>query len=178
MGAVLITLHIRFFMFAKTMQNINIDFNVFVCSFDASSLLTNVLKICSKALNDESNSQPLILKDVFVNLVSISSSVEFNFNNNMYKHIDEVAMKSPLGLAFSNILLNIMKKRYFLKHESLQSTSEMLMTLLPSSVSKLKQMNFRPHLTAFIHPSNSLLGKRKTNVCHFLHLCRKNRYWF
>ena len=43
------------FTFAKTMQNLDIDPNVFMCSFDVSSLFTNVLldktiKICSEAL--------------------------------------------------------------------------------------------------------------------------------
>ena len=49
------------FTFAKTMQNLDIDPNVFMCSFDVSSLFTNVpleetIKICSEALYDQSNS--------------------------------------------------------------------------------------------------------------------------
>ena len=43
------------FVFVKTMQNIDVDPNVFMCSFDMSSLFTNVpldetIKICSEAL--------------------------------------------------------------------------------------------------------------------------------
>ena len=54
------------FIFAKTMQNLDIDPNVFMCSFDVSSLFTNVpldktIKICSEALYDESDSQPILL---------------------------------------------------------------------------------------------------------------------
>ena len=45
------------FMFAKTMQNFDIDSNVFMCSFDVSSLFTNIpldktIKIFSEALYD------------------------------------------------------------------------------------------------------------------------------
>ena len=77
------------FTFAKTMQNLDLDPNVFMCSFDMSSLFTNVpldktTKICSNALYDDSNLQPLIPKDVSVKLMkSATSSVEFSFNNNM-----------------------------------------------------------------------------------------------
>ena len=72
------------FTFAKTMQNLEIDPNVFMCSFDVSSLFTNILldeaiKICSKALYDQSNSQPVIPKDVLVELMkSATSLVEFS----------------------------------------------------------------------------------------------------
>ena len=46
------------FTFAKTMQNLGIDPNVLMCSFDMSSLFTNVpldetIKICSEALYDQ-----------------------------------------------------------------------------------------------------------------------------
>ena len=90
------------FTFAKTMHNLDIDPIVFMCSFDVSSLLTNVplhktIKICSCALYDDSNLQPLIPRDVFVELMkSATSSVEFSFNNTMYKQTDEVAMAAFL----------------------------------------------------------------------------------
>ena len=86
------------FTFAKTMQNLDIDPNVFMCSFDVSSLFTNVpldetIKICSEALYDQSDSQPVIPKDVLVELMkSAASSVEFSFNNTMYKQTDGVAI--------------------------------------------------------------------------------------
>ena len=105
------------FTFAKTMQNLDIDPNVFMCSFDVSSLFTNVpldeaVKICSEALYDQSNSRPIIPKDVFVELMkSATSSVEFSFNNTMYKQTDGVAMGSPLGPALANILLLLLFTR-------------------------------------------------------------------
>ena len=119
-----------------------------MCSFDVSSLFTNVpldetIKICSEALYDQTNSRPVIPKDVFVELMkSATSSVEFSFNNTMYKQTDGVAMRSPLGPALVTSSLDIMKKSYFLKRKSLQHTSDMLTTRLPSLITKLKQMNF------------------------------------
>ena len=79
---------------------------------------------------------------------------------------DGVAMESPLGPA--NTLLDIMKKRHFLKHESLPYTLNMLFIRLSSSITKLKQINSHPNSTPFIHSLNSLLKKRKTNVYRFL----------
>ena len=99
------------FIFAKTMQNLDIERNVFVCSFDVSSLFTNVpldktIKICSEAFYDKSDSQSVIPTDVFFELVKIAtSSVDFSFNNTMYKQTDGVAMGSPLGPALTNIFV-------------------------------------------------------------------------
>ena len=82
------------FTFAKTIQNLDIDPNVFVCSFDLSSLFTNVpldktIKVCSETLYDKSGSQSAIPKDVFVELMkSATSTVEFSFNNTKYKQTD------------------------------------------------------------------------------------------
>ena len=70
---------------AKTMQYPDINPNVFMCSFDVSSLFTNVpldetIKISSEALYDQCDSQPIIPKDVFVELLkSATFSVEFSF---------------------------------------------------------------------------------------------------
>ena len=130
------------FTFAKIMQNLNIDPNFFICSFDVPSLFTNVpldetIKICSDALYDNSHSQPFIPKDLFVELIkSATSSVEFSFNNTMYKQTDGIAMRSPLGSTLANIF-----KNYLLKRGSLQHTSNMFTTRLPSSITKLKEMN-------------------------------------
>ena len=107
------------FTFAKTMQNLDIDPNVFMCSFDVSSLFTNVpfdktIKICSEALYDQFDSQPVIPKDVFVELIkSATSSVELSFNNTMYKQIDGVAMGSPLGPALANIFVGYYEEKLF-----------------------------------------------------------------
>ena len=107
------------FTFAKTTQNLDIDPNVLMCSFDVSSLLTNVplnetIKICPEALYDDPHLQPLITKDVFVeSMKSATSSVEFSFNNTMYKQIDGVAMGSSLGLALANIFVGYFEEMLF-----------------------------------------------------------------
>ena len=107
------------FTCAKTMQNFDINSNVFRCSFDVSSLLTTVpldeaIKICSEALYDQSDSQPVIPKDIFVELMkSITSSIEFSFNNTMYKQTDGVAMRSPLGPALANIFVGYYEEKLF-----------------------------------------------------------------
>ena len=101
------------------MQNLDIDPNVFMCSFDVSSLFTNVpidktIKICSDTLYDNSNLQPLIPKNVFVELMKNAPSlVEFSFNNTMYKQTDEIAMGLPLGPAMANIFVGYNEAKLF-----------------------------------------------------------------
>ena len=107
------------FTFAQTTQNLDIDPNVFMSSFDVSSLFTNVsfdetIKVCSDALYDDSDLQPLISKDVFVeSMKSATSSVEFNFNNIMYKQTDGVAIGSPLGPDLENIFVRYYEEKLF-----------------------------------------------------------------
>ena len=92
--------------------------------------------------NDSAYSQAVIPKDGFVELMKGgTSSVEFSFNNAMCKQTDGVVMQSPLVQLWLTSLLDIMKKSYFLKRRSLQHTSDMLTTRLPSSITKLKQIN-------------------------------------
>ena len=107
------------FTFAKTMRNLDIDPNVFMCSFDVSSLFTNVpldeiIKICSDALYDDSNLQLLIPRDVFVeSMKSALSSIEFSFNNTMYKQTDRVTIGSPLGPALADIFVGYYEEELF-----------------------------------------------------------------
>ena len=107
------------FTFAKTMLNLDINPNVFVCSFDVFSLFTNVpldeiIKICSNALYEQFDSQPVIPKDVFVELTkSATSSVEFSFNSATYKQTDGVPMGSPLGPALANIFVGCYEEKLF-----------------------------------------------------------------
>ena len=101
------------------MQNLDIDPNVFMCFFDVSSLFTNVfldetIKIRLEALYDQSDSKPVIPKDVFVELIkSATSLVDFNFNNTMYKQTDGVAMGSPLAPALANIFVGYYEEKLF-----------------------------------------------------------------
>ena len=83
------------------------------------SLFTNLfldktIKICSEALYDMPDSQPAIPMDVFVELMkSATSSVEFGFNNTMYKQTDGEAMGLPLGPALANIFVGYYKEKLF-----------------------------------------------------------------
>ena len=82
-----------------------------------SSLFTNVsfdetIKICSDAFYDDSDLQPVIPKNLFVKLMkSATSSVEFIFNNTMYKQTDGVALGSPHGPALANIFVECYKTK-------------------------------------------------------------------
>ena len=106
------------FLFAKAMQNLDINPDVFTCSFDVSSLFTNVplnetIKICLKTLYGKSNSRPVIPKNLFVELMkNATSSVEFTFNNTMYMQTDRLAMGSPLGPALANIFVGYYEKLF------------------------------------------------------------------
>ena len=52
--------------------------------------------------------------DVFVELINnATSSVEFSFNNAMYKQTDRVAMGSPLGTALVNSFVGCYEEKLF-----------------------------------------------------------------
>ena len=82
-----------------------------LCSFDICSLFTNVpltetIEICTKTLYAGHLPTPVIPKHVFIELIKTATtctSVEFSFNNIMYRQIDEVAMGSLLGPALASI---------------------------------------------------------------------------
>ena len=83
------------FTFAQTMQDLRLERkDVYLCSFDTSSLFTNVLleetiSICAEALYKDPSSALPIPQAVFVELMeSATSSLEFSFNDTMYKQTD------------------------------------------------------------------------------------------
>lgn len=91
-----------------------------MCSFDISNLFTNVpletINICADALynDDDSEMQLSISKAAFIELMTnATSAVEFNFNDVMYKQIDEVAMGSPLGPVLANIFVGFYEQKLF-----------------------------------------------------------------
>ena len=75
-----------------------------LCSFDICSLFTNVplaetIEICTKTLYDGHLPTPVIPKHVFIELMkTATTSVEFSFNNIMYRQIDELLWAVPLVL--------------------------------------------------------------------------------
>ena len=119
-----------------------------MCSFDVSSLFTNVpldetIMICADALYDNPDTQPQFSKEVFVELMrSATSTVEFSFNNIMYRQVDGVAMGSPLGPALAIIFVGYYEKNFFLKYPNLPCTSDTSMTLFSSFKMKKSRRNF------------------------------------
>ena len=92
---------------------------MFLSSYDICSLFTNVplaetIEICSQALYNGDLPEPIIPKHVFTDLMKIATfSVEFSFNNCMYRQIDGVAMGSPLGPALANFFVGFYESELF-----------------------------------------------------------------
>ena len=108
------------FTFVKEVNNFTFSSSsVFLCSFDISSLFTNVplaetIQICAETLYNDFLTPPPLPRNVFVELMHLAtSSVEFSFNNNMHRQIDGVAMGSPLGPALANIFVGYQEVKLF-----------------------------------------------------------------
>ncbi|XP_067022058.1 uncharacterized protein [Acropora muricata] len=84
--------------------------NEFVCSFDASSLFTNVpldetIQICLDKLYALSN-PPKLPRTVLKNLLVFATKrSHFVFDGQYYDQVDGVAMGSPLGPVLANIFM-------------------------------------------------------------------------
>ena len=116
--------------------------SVFLCSFDISSLFTNVplaetIEICADALYNDDSMAPSFPRNIFVELMQLAtSSVEFSFNNNMHRQIDGVAMGSPLGPALANIFVGYQEAKLFNIAKRPLLYSGTLMILSPYSTMK------------------------------------------
>ena len=107
------------FTFADYIRKLDGQIDSFMCSFDVNSLFTNVpldetIAICADNLYNIPDSQPCIPKEVFVELLhSAASTVEFSFDNTIYRQMDGVAMGSPLGPALANIFVGYYEEKLF-----------------------------------------------------------------
>ena len=80
------------FTFAEFMQNFNIENKIsFMCSFDISSLFTNValfgtIKICADALYRSELNSPPFPEELFIEVMETATrSVEFRFLTSVYR---------------------------------------------------------------------------------------------
>ena len=107
------------FQFAKIIQGTQAS-NTYMASFDVKSLFTNVplletINICTDTLYSLSNIR--LKRESFKELMLIAtSSVEFSFNEQMYKQNDGVSMGSPLGPTLAGIFMGFLEEQYFMKH--------------------------------------------------------------
>ena len=119
-----------------------------LCSFDICSLFTNVpiaetIEFCTKTLYDGHLSTPVIPKHVFNEVIkTATTSVEFSFNNIMYRQIDGVAMAVPLIPLWQVYSLAIINQNFSMKFQNLPYTVVMLMTLFLFFTKKLNSKNF------------------------------------
>ena len=68
--------------------------------------LEEAIEICTETPYDGHLRTPVIPKHVFFELMkTATTSVEFSFNNIVYKQIDGVAMSSSFGPALANIFV-------------------------------------------------------------------------
>ena len=108
------------FTFAKEMQDLQMHpKETFLCSFDIRSSFTTVplaetIQICADSLYGGELIPPDYPKEIFVELMNTATkSVEFSYNNNMYKQIDGVAMGSLLSVALANIFVGYHESKLF-----------------------------------------------------------------
>ena len=108
------------FPFSKIIRNFRPN-DMFMCSFDICSLYTSVpleetIEICCDVLFSSSLPKPTFPESVFKHLINFAiSSVEFSFNNIMYRQIDGLAMGSSLGPMLANIFVGFCESNLFNK---------------------------------------------------------------
>ena len=103
------------FEFCENIQNYSAENdanNAFMCSFDITSLFTNIpleatIKICLDTLYRDPETAPPSIPEQLLHklLLKATTEVEFSFDGVMYRQIDGVAMGSPLGPILANIFV-------------------------------------------------------------------------
>ena len=111
----------------------------------------------------------VIPKDVFVELMkTATSSVEFSFNNTMYKQTDGVAMGSPLGPALANIFVGYYEEKLFSQTQKPPTYFRYVDDTFAIFVHEAEADEFLTKLNC-LHPSLKFtFEKRKENVYRFL----------
>ena len=157
------------FTFADAIHNSKDSNNLFMCSFDISSLFTNIpleetINICADALYyNDSDAQPHISKAVFIKLIkSATSGVELSFNDIMYKQTDGVAMGSPLGPALANIFVGFYEGKLFSQISKLSSYFRYVDDTFAMFRNEEESDNFFNRLNC-LHPSLKFTFKKEKN---------------
>ena len=98
--------------FLEKLQEINLNSNQVMVSFDVKSLFTNVplqetIELFSNKIYDKnSNANHLpIKKKIFKKLLKLETKKIFLYKDKLYQQIDGVSMGSPLGLTIANYFL-------------------------------------------------------------------------
>ena len=163
------------FTFADASHSLKDSNNLLMCSFDISSLFTNVpleetINICADALYcDDSDPQPFISKAVFIELMkSATSGVEFSFNDIIYNQTDGVAMGSPLGPALVNIFVGFYEEKLFFQISKPSSYFRYVDDTFAIFRNEEESENFFNKLNC-LHPSLKFtFEKEKSNYLPFL----------
>ena len=138
------------FTFADKVKTFNFPRSVFLCSHDVCSLFTNdlfaeTIEICADALYNGELTLPLFPCAVFVELLQMAtSSVEFSFNNSMYRQIDGVNMDSPLGPSLANIFVRYYEALLFKRVNKPLMYYRYSMLLLQFLTTKMNATSFSP----------------------------------
>ena len=138
------------FSFSKIIRNFS-PTDMFMCSFDVCSLYTNVpleetIEICCDVLFRSSLSKPTFPESVFKHLINFAtSSVEFSFNNIMYRQIDGVAMGSSLGPMLANIFVGFCESNLFNKIDRPSPCIIVTLTTLSANLDVRKMQTYFLH---------------------------------
>ena len=97
--------------FLMKLNNSNISSDDILVSFDVVSLFTNIPLnetiniIADYVFSDEIIQKPLMEKHIFVKLLRLACEGLFFYKDCLYKQIDGVTMRSPLGPTLANFFL-------------------------------------------------------------------------
>ena len=104
--------------FVNILNNFNFPQEYFICSFDVTSLFTNIplketIDIAVSEMYKDGNSFRNLTKNKFKSLLETAcSDTYFIFNNELYLQLDGVAMGSPISCTLANLFLGYYEKKW------------------------------------------------------------------